>query len=565
MSKLTFELKRVDTKEKGHYFVVVQLDETEYPSKLVRTQKFRTEIDYSTEFPQFHKNYFEFTKVSLGNKLVFRIGLFAIKNINAFDAIMKGEQNETNNEIHSKTLFTNSILLGSCDILLGESWMDKLRSSKYVESDSKLINAIQRRKETGHAYFKITCRSETLDTKIYENIKEIEKAFYDPFEKDKGIISSKLKSVIILNEEKQIQLKEIGSKLQDINNKFKYAAREKLIAEAELKSENDENSQLKRNTTKLQNYDEIHIEIDLLSQSDQGIAMLEKKYAMLLGQMAIQNQIRMENEEEYKSIEAIMTKLNILKSRMKVIKEANEELKFNHKRHEDMLPLITTYQEKIKNNDKIISNFKENITDILKIRQDNSPLSLDELKKRIEMTNKERKKLEEKKMQMNLLIELYFNENEKRSKTYEELEDPFYRIIGNDPTMNRILTDSEQQVLLNNNKRIEELKRDAKDLAKKIDDFERVEKEKKAKGIVIEPSLIVKRNNLRDKVENEDKRQKFLLEELSNNKTAFNNLKEMMKEKIFKCDIIIDKELKYARLRKYEDDVNMNNYYDDDN
>lgn len=558
MSKLTFELMRVDTKEKGHYFVVVQLDETEYPSKLVRTQKFRTEIDYSTEFPEFHKNYFEFSKVLLGNKLVFRVGLFAIKNINAIT--------KENNDIYSKTLFSNSELIGSCDILLGESWMDKLRSFKYVESDSKLINPSQRRKEMGHAYYKITCRSETLDTKIYENTKEIEKAFYDPFEKDKGIISSKLKSVIIMNEEKQMQLKDIDTKVQDINNKFKYSARERLIAEAELKAEHDENSQLKKNLTRLQNYDEIHIEIDLLSQSDQGIAMLEKKYAVLLGQMAIQTQIRMENEEEYKSIEAIMTKINIVKSRMKVIKDANEELKFNHKRHEDMLPLLTTYEEKIKNNDKIIANLKDNITDILKIRQDNSPLSLDELKKRIDMTNKERKKLEEKKMQMNLLIELYFNENEKRSKTYEELADPFYRIIGNDPTMNRILTDSEQQVLQNNLKRAQELQNEANDLAKKIEDFDKKEKKKKAKGIVIDPSIIVKRNNLRDKVENEEKKQKFLLDELSNNKTAFLNIKEVLKEKIFKCDNIIDRELKFARLRKYEDDVNMNQYYyNDDN
>lgn len=561
MSKLTFELMRVDTKEKGHYFVVVQLDETEYPSKLVRTQKFRTEIDYSTEFPEFHKNYFEFSKVLLGNKLVFRVGLFAIKNINAIT-----KENKDINDIYSRTLFSNSELIGSCDILLGESWMDKLRSSKYVESDSKLINASQRRKEMGHAYYKITCRSETLDTKIYENTKEIEKAFYDPFEKDKGIISSKLKSVIIMNEEKQMQLKDIDTKVQDINNKFKYSARERLIAEAELKAEHDENSQLKKNLTRSQNYDEIHIEIDLLSQSDQGIAMLEKKYAVLLGQMAIQTQIRMENEEEYKSIEAVMTKINIVKSRMKVIKDANEELKFNHKRHEDMLPLLTTYQEKIKNNDKIIANLKDNITDILKIRQDNSPLSLDEVKKRIDMTNKERKKLEEKKMQMNLLIELYFNENEKRSKTYEELADPFYRIIGNDPTMNRILTDSEQQVLQNNLKRAQELQNEANDLAKKIEDFDKKEKKKKAKGIVIDPSIIVKRNNLRDKVENEEKKQKFLLDELSNNKTAFLNIKEVLKEKIFKCDNIIDRELKFARLRKYEDDVNMNQYYynDDD-
>ena len=55
MSKLSFEITRVDVKKMGNYFMLVQLDETEYPSKLTRTQKFRTEIDYSTEFPDFQK------------------------------------------------------------------------------------------------------------------------------------------------------------------------------------------------------------------------------------------------------------------------------------------------------------------------------------------------------------------------------------------------------------------------------------------------------------------------------------------------------------------------------
>ena len=83
MSKLSFEITRIDVKKKGNYFILVQLDETEFPSKLTRTQKFRTEIDYSTEFPEFHKNYFEFNNVQLGNKLVFRVGLFNFNNVNS--------------------------------------------------------------------------------------------------------------------------------------------------------------------------------------------------------------------------------------------------------------------------------------------------------------------------------------------------------------------------------------------------------------------------------------------------------------------------------------------------
>lgn len=563
MSKIGFELTRLDVNQKGNFFLLVQLDETEFPKKLRRTQKYRTEIDYSTEFPQFHKNYFEFNNVQLGNKLVIRVGLFTFNNV----SIVTQEQKRTNN-IPPKLLFDNSTLLGSVDVLINSSWVKLLRKSKFVETDVRLIHPEVRLKETGHVFFKISIKSQTLDTKIYEDNKEIEKVYYDPFEKDKQKISEKLKMIIILNEERQFDLNKLQKKLDKANNNAAYASREKSKVEAELKAQENENTQLKRHLFKIQNYDEIHIEIDLLSQSPQGIQIMEKKYAILLGQYSLQKQIRFEYENQYAEIEPLMTKINIIKNRLGIVKNANEELKFNYKRHQDMLPLITTYQEKIKNNDKIIENYKNNIKDIIDIRNQNSELSLDEINKRIEMFDKERKKLEEKKVQMNLYIEVYFKEHNKSNKTYDELSDPFFRIVGTDPTMNRIIVDSEGEVLENNKKRIKELEEQAQLLSKQISDFEQREKEKKEKGIVIEPSLIIKRNNLRDKVESEEKKAKFLIDEMNKNKDAFLSAKEILKDKIAHYDDIIERELKFARLRKYEDDVSYNNakmYYDYNN
>ena len=563
MSKIGFELTRLDVNQKGNFFLLVQLDETEFPKKLRRTQKYRTEIDYSTEFPQFHKNYFEFNNVQLGNKLVIRVGLFTFNNV----SIVTQEQKRTNN-IPPKLLFDNSTLLGSVDVLINSSWVKLLRKSKFVETDVRLIHPEVRLKETGHVFFKISIKSQTLDTKIYEDNKEIEKVYYDPFEKDKQKISEKLKMIIILNEERQFDLNKLQKKLDKANNNAAYASREKSKVEAELKAQENENTQLKRHLLKIQNYDEIHIEIDLLSQSPQGIQIMEKKYAILLGQYSLQKQIRFEYENQYAEIEPLMTKINIIKNRLGIVKNANEELKFNYKRHQDMLPLITTYQEKIKNNDKIIENYKNNIKNIIDIRNQNSELSLDEINKRIEMFDKERKKLEEKKVQMNLYIEVYFKEHNKSNKTYDELSDPFFRIVGTDPTMNRIIVDSEGEVLENNKKRIKELEEQAQLLSKQISDFEQREKEKKEKGIVIEPSLIIKRNNLRDKVESEEKKAKFLIDEMNKNKDAFLSAKEILKDKIAHYDDIIERELKFARLRKYEDDVSYNNakmYYDYNN
>ena len=560
MSKLSFELTRIDVPEKGNYFLLVQLDETEYPSKLTRTQKYRTEIDYSTEFPSFQKNYFVFNNVQLGNKLTFRIGLFTLTNVNGIS-----QKYKNNNNIPSKILFSNATLLGSKDIKMTTTWIERLRRHKYVESDTNVIHPEIRDKETGNVFYKIYYKTETLDTLIYDDVQEIESVFYDPFEKDKDVIKEKLKMVVVLNEERQMNLKKIQNKLDKIINEAKYASREKEKILIHLKECENENTQLTKSILKLQNYDEIHIEIDLLSQSPQGIDILEKKYAVLQGQLAIQKQIRSEYEEQYKTMEPIMSKLNIYKNRLSVMKAANTELLFNHKRHKDMLPLITTYQEKIKNNDNLIQNYKNNITDIIAIRNQNSELSIEEIAKRIEIFDKERKKLEEKKMQLNLYIDVYFKQgNEtKRDKTYAELTEPFYRIVGNDPTMNKIINDSEEKLMEMNKQRIDELEKEAKMLSKQITDFDENEKNQKEQGIVINPLMIKTRNDLKDKIEMEENKVKYLLEEIEKNQNAFLDAKEVLKDKIAYFDDMIERELKYARIRKYEEESKLHgmDYY----
>ena len=573
MSKLSFELTRADVKKKGNYFFLIQLDETEYPSKLTKTQKFRTEIDYSTNFPVYQKNFYDFNKVNLGNKLVLRIGLFNVKNPSKMKKLSEKEEknkktnnpdditNKNNNttNINPKFLFSESELIGSATVFLDDVWIENLRKCKFVESDSKLMHPDKNNEENGHVFYKLYCKSQTLDAKIYEDNKEIEKCFFDPFEKNKDIISKKLKSIIILNEEKQMQLKEIQKKLDDMNNKMKYGVREKETVKKNLKNADEENRLLRRNLAKIQNYDEIDIEIDLLSQSQQGVEIIEKKYAVLLGQLSLQKQLRYELENNYKNIQNLMTKIKIIQNRFDLLTQANKELKFNYKMHHDMLPLLTTYEEKIKANDKLIKNFRENIIEIINLRKQKSSLTLDELDKKVEKFQKERQKLEEKKLQLNLYLDIYMKDKNKIQTTYAEISQPFDRIIGTDPLMNQIKYDSENELLKINNKTITELNQTINDLSKKLSDFEEKEKTKKQKGIIIEPSLIVKRNNLKIKVDDETKKEQKLVEEFEKNQEAFLNAKEVLKDRIAQLDGEINQELKVAKRRRYEQELNALN------
>ena len=568
MSLLSFELTRTDVKEKGNYFLLIQLDETEFPSKLTKIQKFRTEIDYSTQFPVFHQNFYNFNKVNLGNKLVLRIGLYRVKNPDILKRKIKIEEKkkvevnkskQIKNDINPKLLFEESELIGNVKISLDSVWIENLRKCKFVESDSKLFHPEKNNEENGHVFFKLSCHSQTIDTKIYEDNKEIEKVYYDPFEKDKEVIRKKLKSIIILNEEKQIQLGEMQKKLDEANNKAKYNVIAKKEVENKLLEVEQENKLLKRNLAKIQSYDEIDIEIDLLSQSQQGIEIIEKKYAILLGQLSLQKQLKFELENNYNNIKTLMSKIKIIQNRYDTLKDANNQLKFNYKVHHDMLPLLQTYEEKIKANNKLIKNFRENILEVIKLRKQKSTLTIEELEHKIEKFTKERNKLEEKKIQLNLYLDIYMKEKNNANINYDEITEPFERIIGNDPLMNQIKTDGENELLNINNRAIEELNNQIKDLSKKLSDFEEKEKEKKAKGIIIEPSLIMKRNNLKIKVEEELKKENGLIEEGEKNKEAFLNAKEVLKDRIAQIDSAINQELKLAKRRRYEQELNALN------
>jgi len=575
MSKLSFELTRTDVKIKGNYFLLIQLEETEFPSKLTKIQKFRTEIDYSTQFPVFHQNYYSFNLVNLGNKLLLRIGLYKVKNPDILKRKIKIEDKKKvedinkpkpiKNDINPKLLFSESELIGKVNIELDSVWIENLRKCKYVESDSKLYHPEKNNEESAHVFYKLSCRSQTIDAKIYEDNQEIEKVFYDPFEKDKEVIRKKLKSIIILNEEKQIQLNEMQKKLDEANNKAKYNVKEKNKVEKKLKETVEENKLLRRNLAKIQSYDEIDIEIDLLSQSQQGIEIIEKKYAVLLGQISLQKQLKYELENNYKEIKTLLSKIKIVQNRYDTLKDANNQLKFKYNVKRDMLPLLQNYEEKMKNNNKLIQNYRDNILDVIKLRKQNSSLTIEELENKIEKFTKERHKLEEKKVQLNLYLDIYMKEKNNANATYEEISGPFDRIIGNDPLMNQIKYDGENELLNINNRAIEELNNTIKELSKKISDFEEREKEKKAKGIIIEPSLIMKRNNLKIKVDEELKKENGLKEEYEKNKEAFLNAKEVLKDRIAQLDSEINKELRLAKRRRYEQELNALNqryFYD---
>ena len=234
-----------------------------FPDGTKISQKYRTEIDADTEFPQFYKSNFEFNNIDLGNRITIRFGLFntTVSNFN----------------VNNNHLFDKSELIGSNYNTFTTSFIEMLRKHKYVENDLLLKHPIECN-ESGHIFYRTILSNKSNDMKIYDDNKEIEEMFYDPFENDTRKIRENLKYVIIHNEEKQFKLSKMYKKLDDVNIKLKKLAIDKNLLLQEKEKVENENTNLKKHLNKLQNFDEIHIEIDLLSQSNQGISIIEKKY-----------------------------------------------------------------------------------------------------------------------------------------------------------------------------------------------------------------------------------------------------------------------------------------------
>jgi hypothetical protein len=443
-----------------------------------------------TEFPQFFKTHFEFPDIELGNRIALRFGLFKTR---------------LNNENAGPELFSpkNSELIGSNNNLFTLTFIEQLREHKYLECDILLNHPERDGMETGHIFYKITMKSEALGAKISDDNREIEECYYDPFEKDVRVINEKLKHVVIYNEERQMKMDKHSKLLDEMNFKMKQLAfdKNKLLKEkAMIEREND---QLRKDLNKIQNYDEIHIEIDLLCQSKQGVEILEKKYAILLSQLAIQKENKMQLDDEYSEIDPVLSKVKIIKERTNTVKEANQELQFNLKRHQDMLPLITIYQEQTKNSEKIINNLIDSIKAASKANPDN----IENIKEQLRQNYQEQKKLEEKKLQMNLYKDIYGQE--------EEDDEYFSRLIGSDPLMNKLNRDREEHLVVEYQKTILDLNKDIELLTGQINAVDKEHRNLLTQTIVADPHLKYKKMEMMSKVENVENREVVLIEEVN--------------------------------------------------
>ena len=108
MCSITVQIESCFVKEKGTYFVVAQLDETEYPDRQKTSQKFRTDLQgYNSQYLRFHKNKFKFEGLSLGNRLVFKFGCFKVKGSSG-DGGFSFDPSDANQLLKNSSLYAST-------------------------------------------------------------------------------------------------------------------------------------------------------------------------------------------------------------------------------------------------------------------------------------------------------------------------------------------------------------------------------------------------------------------------------------------------------------------------
>ena len=74
-------IRQVELKKTSNFFVMVQYEEVSFPSKRVRTEKFRTNICADSSSPVFSKNIFLFENVQISNRMTLKMGVFTTDRI----------------------------------------------------------------------------------------------------------------------------------------------------------------------------------------------------------------------------------------------------------------------------------------------------------------------------------------------------------------------------------------------------------------------------------------------------------------------------------------------------
>lgn len=114
---------------------------------------------------------------------------------------------------------------------------------------------------------------------------------------------------------------------------------------------------MKTKLSRMQNVDEIHIEIDTLSTTPHGVQTLKNRYAKMMDRFAKEKERNEQYENEFfKKLQPSLERIQKLKSEIAKVAKASEEQEFHLQRQKDLANRIKAQKETILSQEEIIKN-----------------------------------------------------------------------------------------------------------------------------------------------------------------------------------------------------------------
>ena len=292
-------------------------------------------------------------------------------------------------------------LYGSASKLLTQTFITKLRRNRVLEETLIFLDP-DNNLEVGRITLVYKLKVEELEDKIYEDVREIEKVYYDPFETDEGEVSVKLAKVEQLVAKKQMEVDVVMGEMDKRVDAMRSLAIDLAMLRKSKEEMEETNQKLLYELNKRQNVDDIHIQIDVLSTTPQGVLQLKEKYAKLIAKFYIERNRHEDLEEEYQKLKPELKRLEKTKESILALESALDEQKFHADRYNDKLERIKASKETIISQEKLI----QNLSDYIKEASKSGPKMTPEIEMYLQDMNYKRTRLLEKHKQLRLMIEI---------------------------------------------------------------------------------------------------------------------------------------------------------------
>ena len=342
---------KADFIKESNWFIQIELEEVSYPTKAKIKKKQRTDV-YTGITTNFSKNHFVF-KGSLSNRLSIKFGAIELSTFN-----------EKRNIDPSKC-----ICQGMYTLVITKRLLAALRDQIPLKETYKLLHPTSK-VETCALNISLSLDFFGIDEKIIENERVFMKVEYDRYEQDKSIIQDKEEKVENLLEINSQELTKWIDKVDHVKNALRSLGADVSLLKKQKDSLELENKDIFKIIERLSKVDDIHIKVDMLSTSPQGIDILRLIMEKTDNRLKLQRKIYEELSSNWMKIEGKKRKFELLKEEVNKVKDAQSQLEFHMQTLKDQLPQALVLRDQIKSMDGLIKDFEGQIAKARKIKKD---------------------------------------------------------------------------------------------------------------------------------------------------------------------------------------------------